>query len=216
MCGGMLGAMSMSLEPRIRETPILLASFTLAYNLGRISSYVAMGFLFGLFGEVIRDSLMPENGLMVMRIIASLLIIAMGFFIAGWFPQFSIIEKLGAPIWRFLQPVGVRLLPVKNIGQAFLFGGIWGWLPCGLVYYALLISPANDGAINSALFMLFFGLGTLMPLMCAGIIVGKLARLRQSYKIRITSGVLLIVMGLIGIWLIMNPALLHHLHFHPF
>jgi sulfite exporter TauE/SafE len=123
---------------------------------------------------------MPEEGIAVLRMIASILVIVMGFYIAGWFPQFSKIEKLGTPLWEILQPIGQRLLPVKNIWQAFLFGAVWGWLPCGLLYYVLLISPANDGAINSAMFMLVFGLGTLLPMMSAGFLTGRLAPLRQS------------------------------------
>lgn len=216
MCGGMVGAMTMSLEPSIRQRPLYLATFTFAYNIGRIASYTLMGLLLGLFSQVIRDALMPDNGLVIMRTISSLLIIAMGFYIAGWFPQFSRIEKIGAPMWRFLQPIGVKLLPVRNIWQAFLFGGIWGWLPCGLVYYVLLISPANDGALNSAIFMFSFGLGTLVPMMFAGFLVGKFARLKKSYNIRVVSGILLITMGLVGIFLSLNPELRHQLHFNPF
>lgn len=147
---------------------------------------------------------------------ASLLIIAMGFYIAGWFPQFSKIEKIGTPLWRHLQPIGQRLLPVKSLWQAYLFGAVWGWLPCGLVYYVLLISPAKDGAVNSALFMLFFGLGTLLPMMAAGFLTGRLAPLRQSQKIRYLSGLVLIAMGLVGLWLATDPNAHQVLHFHVF
>ena len=216
MCGGMVGAMTMSLKPNIRNNPLYLGVYTFFYNFGRISSYALMGLLFGLFGQIIRDALLPENGLVVMRTITSLLIIAMGFFIAGWFPQFSRIEKIGIPVWRFLQPMSERLLPVRNIWQAFLFGAVWGWLPCGLVYYALLMSPGNDGAINSALFMFFFGLGTMTPMIAAGFVVGKFTRFKNSNNLRIASGLLLILMGFIGMYLALKPEIRHQLHFYPY
>lgn len=216
MCGGLVGAMTMSLEPSIRKNTSQLGLYTLAYNTGRMTSYVMAGFLVGWFGQALRDILMPEEGIAVLRLLASLLIIAMGFYIAGWFPQFSRIEKIGTPLWRHLQPIGQKLLPVKNIWQAFLFGAVWGWLPCGLVYYVLLISPAKDGAANAALFMFFFGLGTLLPMMAAGFLTGRLAPLRQSQKIRYLSGLVLIIMGLVSLWLATDPNAHQVLHFHVF
>ncbi len=220
MCGGLVGAMTMSLQPEIRKQPAQLGLYTFAYNFGRIASYVVAGLLVGFFGQALRDFLMPEDGIAILRMIASILIIAMGFYIAGWFPLFSQrfaqIEKLGVPLWKKLQPIGQRLLPVQNIWQAFLFGAVWGWLPCGLVYYVLLISPANDGAVNSALFMLIFGLGTLLPMMAAGFLSGRLAPLRQSKKIRYLSGFILIVMGLISLLLAVSPDAHRYLQFHVF
>ena len=216
MCGGLVGAMTMSLQPSIRQQTSQLGLYTFAYNIGRIASYTVAGFLVGWFGQALRDLLMPEDGIAVLRLIASLLIIAMGFYIAGWFPQFSKIEKIGIPLWKVLQPMGQRLLPVKNLWQAFLFGAVWGWLPCGLVYYVLLISPANDGAINSAIFMLLFGLGTLIPMMAAGFLSGRLAPIRQSQKIRYLSGLVLIVMGVISLLLATDPDAHRFLQFHVF
>lgn len=216
MCGGLVGAMSMSLEPSIRKKQSQLALYTFAYNSGRITSYVIAGLLMGLFGQTLRDLLMPESGIGILRLLASILIIAMGFYIAGWFPQFAQIEKIGTPLWRYLQPIGQKLLPVKNLWQAFLFGAVWGWLPCGLVYYALLIAPTRDGAVDGALFMLIFGLGTLLPMMSAGFLTGRLVHLRQSKKIRSISGALLIFMGIISLWLTLDPDAHQQLHFHVF
>jgi len=216
MCGGLVGAMTMSLEPRIRQNAPQLGFYTLAYNGGRIISYVVAGFLIGFFGQALRDFLMPEIGIGILRLIASILIIAMGFYIAGWFSHFSRIEKIGSPLWKILQPIGQRLLPVKNLWQAFLFGAVWGWLPCGLVYYVLLISPANDGALNSAFFMLAFGLGTLIPMMAAGFLTGRLAPLRQSQKVRHIAGIVLIIMGIVSLLLAIYPDAHRLLQFHIF
>ena len=216
MCGGLVGAMTMSLETNIRKTPAQLGFYTLAYNSGRILSYVAAGFLIGWFGQALRDFLMPESGIGILRLIASILIIAMGFYIAGWFPHFSRIEKIGTPLWKILQPIGQRLLPVKNPWQALLFGVVWGWLPCGLVYFVLLISPASDGALNSAFFMLAFGLGTLIPMMATGFLTGRLAPIRQSQKIRHIAAIVLIIMGVISLLLATYPDSHDLLQFHIF
>lgn len=49
MCGGLVGAMTMSLQPEIRKQPTQLGLYTFAYNFGRITSYVIAGFLVGFF-----------------------------------------------------------------------------------------------------------------------------------------------------------------------
>ena len=216
MCGGLVGAMTMSLNPSIRNSTSQLGFYTFSYNFGRITSYVIAGFLIGWFGQTLRDWLMPSEGIAIFRLMASLLIIAMGFYIAGWFPTFSNIEKIGTPLWKVLQPTGQRLLPVNSIWQAFLFGAVWGWLPCGLVYYVLLMAPAENGAMNAALFMLAFGMGTLTPMMAAGFLSGRLAPIRQSQKIRHVSGLLLIIMGLISLLLATYPNAHQYLQFHIF
>ena len=216
MCGGLVGAMTMSLKPSIREQPAQLGLFTFAYNIGRITSYVIAGFLIGWFGLALRSLLMPEEGIAVLRLISSLLIIAMGFYIAGLLPQFSNIEKIGTPLWKILQPIGQRLLPVKSLWQAFLFGVVWGWLPCGLVYLVLLMSPASDGAINSALFMLLFGLGTLAPMMATGFLSGRLAPIQHAKKIRYFAGLVLVIMGIISLLLAVSPEAHQYLQFHVF
>ena len=216
MCGGLVGAMTMSLSPDIRQNQIKLTQYTFAYNLGRIISYMIAGLLVGLLGQVFKDIILPENGIGILRLIASIMIIAMGFYIAGWFPHFSRIEKIGATVWSLLQPLGQKLLPVDKIWKAYFFGMVWGWLPCGLVYYMLLMSPANDGAINSALFMLAFGVGTLIPMMSVGFLTGKITQFRNSKRIRYLSGILLIMMGIMSLLLAIYPNIHHELHFRVF
>lgn len=216
MCGGLVGAMTMSLTPTIRQQPAQLFLYTLAYNSGRILSYMVAGALVGAFGKTLREVLMPEHGPGLFRLLAAFLVIGMGLYIGGWLPQFARIEKIGVPLWKFLQPIGQQLLPVKNPLQAFFFGVVWGWLPCGLVYYALLMAPSRDGMIEGALFMLFFGLGTLLPMFSAGFLTGRLAKFRQSSNIRYLSGFLLIIMGIISVWLVMHPDMHHKLHYSVF
>jgi hypothetical protein len=46
---------------------------------------------------------------------------------------------------------------------------IWGWLPCGLVYSVLTWSLASESAMQGALVMFSFGLGTLPTLIAASL-----------------------------------------------
>ena len=215
MCGGIVGALSMSLQPEIRTSSSRLFYYSLAYNLGRLASYTTAGLLAGWLGNTLITILAPQHGLPLMRVIAALIVIFLGLYLGGWFPRLATIERLGAPVWRKLQPLGQRLLPVKSPGQAFLFGVVWGWLPCGLVYYALLLALSEGTATDAAIFMLMFGLGTLIPMLLASMLAGRLNHLRKSVIIQRISGGLLIVMGIVSLLLLYNPELLHSMHYMP-
>jgi len=214
MCGGIVGALTMSLHPDIRAHQDQLAFYNLAYNLGRILSYAVAGLMVGLLGETLAPLLTAEEGVGFLRLFAAILIIALGLHIGGWYPKLAIIERLGQPIWQRLEPFGRRLIPVQNPLQAFLFGVVWGWLPCGLVYFALLLAFSQGSALQAVLFMLAFGAGTLIPVFSAGLLVGRLTDLRNSLIIRRSMGLMMILMGIVALWLALDPDLHHSLHYH--
>lgn len=214
MCGGIVGALTMSLHADIRARQKLLALYSLAYNAGRILSYAVAGLLVGLLGETLAPLLSAEEGIGFLRLFAALLIIALGLHIGGWYPKLAVIERLGQPVWRRLEPLGRKLIPVQSPLQAFLFGMVWGWLPCGLVYFALLLAFAQGSTPGAVMFMLAFGAGTLLPVFSAGLLAGRLTDLRKSLIIRRGMGGLMILMGIIALWLAIDPDIHHALHYH--
>ncbi|MDX9751729.1 MAG: sulfite exporter TauE/SafE family protein, partial [Flavobacteriales bacterium] len=84
----------------------------------------------------------------------------------------------------------------------FLTGVLNGLLSCGLLYAALLDASTNATAMDGALFMLFFGLGTwpaLIALRMGGGIIGPGARtwLRKASPVLVSVvAVLMILRGL--------------------
>ena len=103
---------------------------------------------------------------------------------------------------------------MQNPLQAFLFGIVWGWLPCGLVYFALLLAFSQGNTLQAVLFMLAFGTGTLIPVFSAGLLVGRLTDLRKSLIIRRSMGFMMILMGIVALWLALAPDIHHSLHYH--
>ncbi|MCK5812985.1 MAG: sulfite exporter TauE/SafE family protein [Cocleimonas sp.] len=212
MCGGIVGALTMSLHPDKRQGVASLLQYTLAYNLGRMLSYVLAGVIVGVLGQAIL-SITPHFVGLLLRPLLMIFVILLGFYIGGWLPKLALIEKLGQPIWIILQPIGIKYLPVKKIHHAFMFGLIWGWLPCGLVYYALVMAFAQNGIIDSALFMLFFSLGTLAPMLLAGILAGRLVSIQKSKNIRKFNAIALILIGVMGLLMLLFPEFTHNLYF---
>lgn len=200
MCGGIIGALSMSLPARVRDSRWRLTLYLLAYSLGRISSYALAGALIGVVGQQLFNFISPQYGHRIMQSFAALLLIGIGLYLAGWFPRFAQVERLGAPLWRRLEPLGRRLLPVKSPFQALAFGLIWGWLPCGLVYTTLLWTASAGTASQGAIYMILFGLGTLPAVFTAGLLAGWLTRLARQVRVRQAVGALLVVIALATLW----------------
>ena len=207
MCGGIIGALTFSLPEKIRNNRLRLIPYVSAYNFGRISSYSLAGALVGALGEGILGFL-PSYGHLVLQLLASILMIGIGLYLAGWFPAFTRIEHIGKPIWKKLEPISQKLIPVKSPAHAYLFGLVWGWLPCGLVYTALIWSATASSTKEGALLMLAFGAGTLPAVMVAGILTGWFTRLIRSTYIRPIVGLTIIILALLTGYL----AILHSNH----
>lgn len=205
MCGSIIGTLTLSLSPEIRHKKSLLLPFVFNYNLGRIISYTCAGALAGLVNWFAVNHLGEIHGYRIMQILSAIIMSSAGLYIAGWFPRFAYIEKLGLHFWRKIEPFGRKLIPVKNRVHALLFGMVWGWLPCGLVYAALALAATAADVKTSALTMLAFGLGTLPAVMGVGIMTGIFTRLSRMQGFKQAIGLFMIVLALLAALPWLNP-----------
>lgn len=201
MCGGIVGAVSMTLPGQRPQLPYLLA-----YNGGRIASYTAAGVLAGLVGAsgFFLDHVLPVEKLLYA--LASLMLVALGLYLAGWWQGVLLLEKAGGALWKHLQPWSKKLLPLRSPPQAFALGLVWGWLPCGLVYSVLVAALASGSAVSGGLLMLAFGLGTLPTLLAMGMAAVQLKAFLQKLWVRRTSGLLVLAFGLLGLSHLVIPT----------
>ena len=174
MCGGIVGALSLS-SPQAQKSRSQLP-IIFGYNVGRISGYIVAGTIVGFLGSSLVDLTGIQNTKQVLSIIASLFMIALGFYLAGWWNNFSKLEGIGTGVWGKIQPLTKRFIPVKSFTQALPLGFLWGWLPCGLVYTALIWTLSAGGAVEGGLIMLAFGLGTLPNLLVMGVLAAQLGK----------------------------------------
>lgn len=207
-----MGALSLSLPADVRENRFRMSLFVLLYNLGRLSSYMIAGALAGAFGvEVLQLlGLDSDNAHHMLRLAGVVFMVLIGFYLAGWFPQLIKVEKLGQPIWKRLEPVARRLMPIKTPVQALFYGMVWGWLPCGLVYVVLLMTVTAGSALQGALMMGAFGLGTLPSMLSAGVMVSWVRKLAQSKNARLVIGLILIVSAIASLFI--EGSAEHHHH----
>ena len=194
MCGGIVGAFSLQLPgkgPRI--------SYHLAANLGRLTSYVFIGLIAGALGSAsaFLSQLFPAEK--VLYVLANLVLIALGLHLAGIWSGVLILESVGGGVWKRLQPVFKKLVPIQSLPQAFAAGMVWGWLPCGLVYSVLIAAMASGSALQGGATMLAFGLGTLPNLLLMGLFASQLQRFLARQGVRLAAGLIIVALGLFGL-----------------
>ena len=192
MCGGIVGALSMGAGSR--------PSLHLAYNTGRIVSYGVAGAIAGALGgaSLALSGQLPVR--IVLFVLANLMLVALGLYLMGATRALAFTERFGQKFWRHLQPLSKRFLPARTVAQAFPLGLVWGWLPCGLVYSALVTALTSGSALRGAGMMLAFGAGTLPNLLLAGLLAVRLNEYVAKPVVRLVAGSIVLAFGLWGLF----------------
>lgn len=211
MCGSIIGTLTLSLKPEIRNNKRRLLPYIINYNFGRITSYTLAGALVGFLQAIIILPFGLDHGHRLLQILSAAIMIGAGLYLAGWFPRFAYIEKAGSKLWKLIEPYGRKLIPVSSHTQAYLFGMVWGWLPCGLVYAALALAATTGDVTRASITMLAFGLGTLPSVLGVGIMTNTLTKLAKMNRFKQVVGLLLVFIALIAVFPELNPMRLQHI-----
>jgi len=199
MCGGVVSMLTLGMAPERRGLAASLP-LQLGYNLGRIAGYALAGALFGTLGAVLVQAPALHWLQRVLYAVAALMMVALGLYLGGWWRGLAVVERAGGLLWRRLEPIGRRLLPIRSWTQAVAVGLVWAWLPCGLVYSVLILALGMGSPVQGALLMLAFGLGTLPNLLGIGLLAGAAARYMASAWLRRIAGLLVMGFGGFALW----------------
>ncbi len=205
MCGGIMSALTFAVPPSMRS-PARLSGLLLGYNLGRIASYMMAGALAAGLGTLV--ALTPQARL-VLQALAAVMLILMALYIADWWKGLLRVEALGRRLWKHLEPLGRRLMPVVRVPQAVALGAVWGWLPCGLVYSMLAWSLAIAEPWRGAALMGAFGLGTLPALLATGLAARQLGALIRHPATRTLAALSIIAFALWQLWALQSVSAGH-------
>jgi sulfite exporter TauE/SafE len=154
----------------------------------------------GTLGTLILEVVPLQYAQRTLYAIAGVFMVLLGLYLAGWWHVLAGLERMGAALWRHIEPIGRRLLPVQSPSQAVGLGFVWAWIPCGLVYSVLIWSVSAGSAGRGALLMLAFGLGTLPNLVTMGMLAGAAARLSGLAWVRQGAGALVLAFGIYALW----------------
>lgn len=192
MCGGVTAGLSLAIPKEKNKT-----GFIAAYNLGRITSYTLAGAITGGLSGILSHQL--NGGIAWLNLISGVFLLLIAAYIGNWWPILSRLEKAGSGLFKRISPFSKRFMPFKHPGYAVPYGLIWGWLPCGLVYSALTWSLASESALNGAVIMLFFGLGTLPSMMLAAYSTTQITTFLKNPRTKQLIALLLALFGMLNI-----------------
>jgi hypothetical protein len=199
MCGGWVALASRAPGPAPLLPSRTLHLWQAASHAGRLTTYVALGALFGAAGgAALAATLAPlQRGLYVA---ANLLLLLLALSIALRGIEFAPLERLGLAAFRRLLPAVTRLAPGRGVFSRYLLGILWGFTPCALVYGVLPVALFAGSAFEGALVMLLFGLGTLPNLLAAGVVLGGTRRFLSQAVYRYLAGGVVAAFALAGLY----------------
>lgn len=209
MCGGIVTAFGISIQ---NLSPKKRTAIITTYHVGRLISYMGLGLVATLFGEHVLAGFLTNNA--VPRIVLGLAVVFASLLMLG-VPFLNRLEKVGLGLWNALAPLRKKVLPMDSLPKALFAGLLWGLLPCGLVYGALVMAVSISATTHitgaGVLFMLMFGIGTLPALVLTGGALSWLQSRIKAFNVRKISGAMMFVSGL---FIMLSPTAMHHLHGH--
>lgn len=175
-CLGMCGPLALAIPMNRKNNWTILFGLT-QYNLARILSYSLLGALVGLIGITIQTF----GILQWVSILSGLFMI-----IYAWRKWFSSLIQSQFPKIQmngFLIGNLGKVLKSKFKFKLILLGALNGFLPCGMVYLALMNAILGGDFLKSALAMTFFGLGTLPAMFFVGFAANRVSQgMRKKFS----------------------------------
>ena len=166
---------------------------SLLYNLGRVCSYTAIGFLLGLTGMILSSgSDIGVSSLLqgLLKIIAGLFMVVMGINMLGVFPW---LRKFSISMPRFISSVIWKKR--RTTSAPFVVGLLNGFMPCGPLQSMWIVALATGNPFVGALSMFLFSAGTVPLMLGLGSVVSLLGKKYTDQMMR-AGAILVVVMGL--------------------
>ncbi|WP_299330347.1 sulfite exporter TauE/SafE family protein [uncultured Psychrobacter sp.] len=206
MCGGLVAAFSLSMKD---VSPAKRRALIATYHFGRLTSYALLGLVAGLIGTTVLAPLMVGNS--TPRILLGLVLVFVGATMLG-LPFLTKLERFGMRFWQYLSPLRQKVFPLNTYPRALAAGLLWGFLPCGLVYGALLIAVVAHDPLSGAALMFVFGLGTIPMLVATHTTVNWLRGQIGRLRLRQFNGAIMVMSGLAVVAIPMVMANMHGGH----
>ncbi len=203
MCGGLVAAFGLSMKD---VSPAKRRGLIATYHIGRLLSYAFLGLIAGLIGTTVLAPFMVGNSLP--RILLGLVLVFVGMTMLG-LPFLNKLERLGMRFWQMLGPLRQKVFPLNTFPRALTAGLLWGFLPCGLVYGALLIAVVAHNPLSGAALMFVFGLGTIPMLVATHKTVSWLRNHIGRLRLRQMNGGIMMISGLA---VIIVPIVMANMH----
>jgi len=193
MCGGLVGALSLSEAGRKGGW-----LFHLLYNTGRITTYTFIGAVVGWLGSALAYTDHFKQITRVLLLGSDLFVITIGLGTAGLFTLLNF-PKLDFPgPMQLMTKTTTSLRRLPPALAALPLGLLFGFIPCGYLYAVAITAAQSASVTTGALMLLAFGIGTAPSLFFFGSAAHWLGGRARTWMLRI-AGLLVAGMGLINL-----------------
>ena len=207
MCGGFVLAYSTS-KIETRSSKVFQSLAHTLYSLGRITSYMVIGAIFGYIGSAISFSLTSKG---VLFIIIGILMILIGISLSGKLKFLTVIEHSLAQS-KLFKRLFKMVIQSKSLPSFYFMGVLNGLIPCGLVYFFATASIASGSTLMGAIVMGVFGLATVPALFILGMLSSFISQMSWRKHVLVLASVLIafygVYTGFKGIMMINNPDMI--------
>lgn len=191
-CAALVGGLILSLSKQWNEEFKSNNSFFekikphLGFNLGRIISYSLFGFLLGLLGSQIKISPILAS---ITIIITSIIMLILGLQMIG----VKQVNKFKIAIPKKISKTATNRKEKINRKTPFIVGFLTIILPCGFTIITEGLAITSQDPISGLMIMLFFTLGTMIPLLAIGLFSTSLINNKKTSDVfQKTAGILVI------------------------
>jgi sulfite exporter TauE/SafE len=208
MCGPIV--LSYSVAANAAQGRRTFLALHLAYNAGRSISYMLLGIIAGFAGGAMGWVGHLAGFQNAAAIVAGTAMVLTGIAMFGFAPGLQGWRGFALPV-RLLRPAG-KLIASPQPAAKLALGLMMGFLPCGLIYAALMKAIGTASPIEGALTMLAFALGTSLALIVVGL-GSSAATMKVARWGTTVSAITVLIMGLvlIGRGAFAGPMTHHHM-----
>lgn len=169
-----------------------------AFQAGRLAGYAAAGAAAAFTVQSLGWLTSNTAALRPVWTFFHLAVLAWGLMLVAQARQPMWVSSAGRSIWSRVRPVA------SARGGVFATGALWAFMPCGLLYSALLVASLSGGPVDGALAMALFAVGSGLSLALAPHLLARLQqagnRLRQDWGTR-AAGALLVLAASWALWM---------------
>jgi sulfite exporter TauE/SafE len=198
MCSGIATSLCFAAASAPGDPKRNLYWSNLLINAGRFTGYMVAGTLVGAIGSTVFGALDRSFIHLVLRWAAAVSLGWIGLSMIGFLPVPTAFYRVAGLISDGLAAITHRF-HLPSAAALFVAGCAWGFFPCAMVYAALFYAMLSGSWLNGAIAMLGFGLGTLLPVMAAGLGLPLLSRRAQSGWMRTTAGLAIVLLGIASV-----------------
>jgi sulfite exporter TauE/SafE len=161
MCGGFVFSYS-SVKINSSWSMTYKSLMHLLYGLGRTTSYIFLGAIFGFIGKVLFISSVYKGGIFIAL---GIFMLILGIVLVNGMGNFKL-NFLNADILNtsFMKQLHFKTFKSQTASSFFVFGLLNGLIPCGLVYFFLATAISVGSVWGGMVYMGIFGLCTIPAL----------------------------------------------------